>query len=327
MNQNAAILATSGEHLGIKEWPGAKHNPAIVAMFAAKGHEWVQDDETPWCAAFVGSVLAQLGLPHTGKLNARSYLDWGFKVDMQDALPGDVVVFWRGSRQGWQGHVAFLVRFEGDSVIVRGGNQGNAVSDAPYPVGRILGIRRHDGVVKEGLRPVLRRGDSGVFVLELQRALVGLGYTLGTMDDKFGSRTLAAVVAFQADHDLKPDGVVGPRTWAALLDSPAPRALRDKTEADLRARAEPTIKAADAGQMGTAVTGVLVGAPVVVSQVQGAVAAIEGAQGTLDRVLGLGVPLLVVAAVIIGGLIIWHQFARVKAVRVEDAQTGANDRV
>jgi uncharacterized protein (TIGR02594 family) len=327
MNRNAAILATSGEYLGIKEWPGAKHNPDILAMFAAAGHSGINDDETPWCAAFVAAVLAQLGLPHTGKLNARSYLDWGFKVDMQDALPGDVVVFWRGSRQGWQGHVAFLVRFEGDNVIVRGGNQGNAVSDAPYPVSRILGIRRHDGVASDGTRPVLRRGDSGVFVLELQRALTRLGYTLGAMDDKFGSRTLAAVVAFQADNDLKPDGIVGPRTWSAILEDPKPRALRDKTEADLRARSEPTIKAADAGQMGTAVTGVLVGVPVVASQMQAAVAAIETAQSTLGRVWGLGLPLLIAAAVIIGGVIIWHQFARVKAVRVEDAQTGANDRI
>lgn len=327
MSYNKAILDAAGEYLGLKEWPGAKQNPRIVEMFEAAGHDDVNDDETAWCAAFVGSVLAQLGLPNTGKLNAQSYMAWGRKVEIQDALPGDIVVFWRGSPKGWQGHVAIFVRLEGDSVIVRGGNQGNAVSDAPYPVSRILGIRRHDGVVPKGKRPVLRRGDSGVFVLELQRALQRLGYTLGTIDEQFGSRTLAAVVAFQADNGLKADGIVGDRTWLALLEDAKPRARRDKTEVELRAKQEPTIKAADAGQMGTAATGLLAGAPIIISQVSAAVDAAEQAKGTLDRIAAFGVPMLIVAALVIGGLVIWHQFQRVKAVRVEDARTGANDRI
>lgn len=141
MNANAAILSAAGEHLGLKEWPGAKHNPRVVEFFEQSGHSWVKDDETPWCAAFVGAVLASVGLQGTGKLNARSYLDWGQAVD--DPRPGDVVVFWRGSKNGWQGHVAFFVRWDGDDgLIVRGGNQGNAVSDARYPRDRLLGFRR-----------------------------------------------------------------------------------------------------------------------------------------------------------------------------------------
>ena len=67
---NPLIMSISNEYKGLTEWPGAKNNPEIVALFAAVGHEWVKDDETPWCAAFVGSVLAEAGLSNTGKLNA-----------------------------------------------------------------------------------------------------------------------------------------------------------------------------------------------------------------------------------------------------------------
>lgn len=140
MNANAAILAAAGGHLGVKEWPGAKHNPEVLKYFADSGHAWVQDDETAWCAAYVGSVLASVGIQGTGQLNARSYLKWGTPVD--DPQPGDVVVFWRGDRNGWQGHVGFFVKWQGRDIVVRGGNQGNAVSDAVYSRDRLLGFRR-----------------------------------------------------------------------------------------------------------------------------------------------------------------------------------------
>ena len=328
MADNSTIMTVAGEYLGLAEFPGSKHNPKILEMFAEAGQGWVQDDETSWCAAFVATVLASVGLPHTGRLNARSYLEWGSKIELQQARAGDVVVLWRGTKDGWQGHVAFLVGFSGSEVILRGGNQGNRVSDASYPVNRILGIRRHDGVVQaEGTRPVLRKGDSGVFVLELQTKLATHRYFLGDKDGKFGSLTLAAVVSFQADHVLHADGVVGGKTWDVLLTAPMPRVLRDKTEEDLRAKAEPTIQAADRGQMAGAVTGALVGVPVIAAQVEAAVEAASSVHGTMDRVMGMGVPVLIVAALLIGGLIIWHQFGRVKAARVEDAQTGANIKV
>lgn len=138
----AAIYAAAEGYLGLKEWPGAKHNPEIVKLYADAGHGWVQDDETPWCAAFVAAVLAQLGLQGTGKLTARSYLQWGEPVDLDDAEPGDIVVFWRGSPDGWQGHVAFFDSLAAGAVRVLGGNQGDAVSIASYPKGRLLGVRR-----------------------------------------------------------------------------------------------------------------------------------------------------------------------------------------
>ena len=116
-----SIIGTVAQgYLGLKEWPGAKHNPAVVALFVKAGHPEIKDDETPWCAAFVGAVLAEAGVKGTGALNARSYMKWGDPVDIADARDGDVVVFWRGTRDGWQGHVGFFSGFKAGSIIVIG---------------------------------------------------------------------------------------------------------------------------------------------------------------------------------------------------------------
>jgi putative chitinase len=63
--------------------------------------------------------------------------------------------------------------------------------------------------------PVLRQGDTGAGVQQLQIKLKAAGYALN-VDGSFGPGTLAAVKRFQAAHQLDPDGVVGPGTWAAL---------------------------------------------------------------------------------------------------------------
>ena len=135
------ILAAALAHKGTAEWPGAAHNPQVLDYFRKAGQP-MPDDETPWCAAFVGAVLAECGLQGTGSLAARSYLKWGQEVTLDDARPGDVVVFWRGSRDGWQGHVAFFHHRQGGKIYVLGGNQGNKVSVAGYAPNRLLGIRR-----------------------------------------------------------------------------------------------------------------------------------------------------------------------------------------
>ena len=127
--------------VGTWEWADG-HNPKVLDYFAEVGHDWVQDDETAWCAAFVGAMLRRAGLPHTGELNARSYLDWGRPVRLEDAEIGDVVVFWRGSPDSWQGHVGFYDGQDGDGIRVLGGNQGNQVNVNRYPADRLLGVRR-----------------------------------------------------------------------------------------------------------------------------------------------------------------------------------------
>jgi N-acetyl-anhydromuramyl-L-alanine amidase AmpD len=53
-------------------------------------------------------------------------------------------------------------------------------------------------------------------VAEIQRALLARGYDPGPVDGDLGPKTRAAVKAFQKDHGLKVDGIVGPVTLGAL---------------------------------------------------------------------------------------------------------------
>lgn len=71
---------------------------------------------------------------------------------------------------------------------------------------------------------VLRQGSTGQDVITLQYLLNVIGeYYPGipviAQDGIFGSGTRQAVVAFQNEMRLSPDGIVGPRTWNALYDT------------------------------------------------------------------------------------------------------------
>ena len=89
-----------------------------------------------WCAAFVNSVLTEIGVESTRSLMARSYLEWG--VSAEEPSPGDIMVFSRGNT-GWKGHVGFYVASVNyknqDYWVVLGGNQDNSVSYRLYRVG------------------------------------------------------------------------------------------------------------------------------------------------------------------------------------------------
>jgi hypothetical protein len=48
-------LAEARRHLGVREIAGRKHNPLILRWWTLIRAPFT-DDETPWCAGFVGGV-------------------------------------------------------------------------------------------------------------------------------------------------------------------------------------------------------------------------------------------------------------------------------
>ena len=103
-----------------------------------------------WCAAFMNGVLGEAGAGGTGRVNARSFLDYGTPVDNPQV--GDVVVFDRGG--GWKGHVGLITGIEerdGKTYLkVLGGNQSTSESDGrgvtvnvkEFSTDSVLGYRR-----------------------------------------------------------------------------------------------------------------------------------------------------------------------------------------
>lgn len=135
--------------VNLAEVPGNQHNPQILAMLQLVNGA-VQDDETPWCSAFVNYIAWLLGCDRSHSLAARSWLKVGKAVDPVEAGIGfHVVVLQRGvgpqpgpSVIDAPGHVGFFYGYDrGGGVTVLGGNQGDKVSLATYSKSRILGIR------------------------------------------------------------------------------------------------------------------------------------------------------------------------------------------
>ncbi len=56
-------------------------------------------------------------------------------------------------------------------------------------------------------------GSRGPYVKLIQSLLRRIGYNPGLVDGIFGPQTRQAVIAFQRDNGISPDGVVGPITW------------------------------------------------------------------------------------------------------------------
>lgn len=90
---------------------------------------------------------------------------------------------------------------------------------APDYVTTIMSIINRYNLTKYDRMSTLRKGSRGTEVKELQRLLIKSGYSCGQYgaDGKFGESTLEAVMAYQADHNLQVDGVVGSKTWNILL--------------------------------------------------------------------------------------------------------------
>lgn len=68
---------------------------------------------------------------------------------------------------------------------------------------------------------VLKRGKNGKDVEQLQKNLIELGYDLGKAgaDGIYGRKTHNAVLSFQYEHMLHPDGIAGTITQAIILET------------------------------------------------------------------------------------------------------------
>jgi uncharacterized protein (TIGR02594 family) len=125
---------------GVREVNGSRHNPTIM-NWATDLEVPYDSDETPWCGLFAGHCF-QVGAPDdpmpAGLLSARAWLRYGKPVVAQ---LGAALVFWRGSVNGWQGHIGFYWAEDATHFHVLGGNQSNTVSMARVDKLRLLGAR------------------------------------------------------------------------------------------------------------------------------------------------------------------------------------------
>jgi uncharacterized protein (TIGR02594 family) len=136
--------------VGTKEVPGRKHNEMIMAMLHMDV-KWPDDDKVPWCSAFVNYIAWLWRLPRSRSLLARSWLNIGIPINLDEAEAGsDIVILRRGGgdqpgpdNMTASGHVGFFSKFEVSvGVWILGGNQSDSVGLQAFKSSRVIGVRR-----------------------------------------------------------------------------------------------------------------------------------------------------------------------------------------
>ena len=143
------LLKIALSQYGITEIKGDEDNPQIIKYFEDIGFNGKQlKDETAWCSCFMNWCAYKARLERSMALDARSWLNVGYIVNEPEI--GDIVVFWRISKNDWRGHVGLFIRENKTSIWCLGGNQGiGQVNIKAYPKNGakcgLLGYRRLNG--------------------------------------------------------------------------------------------------------------------------------------------------------------------------------------
>lgn len=144
-------LKEAAKNLGVHEGVGAANNPTVVQFYADAGFPGIKHDDVAWCAGFVGAMLKRAGYKPSGSLAARSYEAYG--VNLHKPMFGCIGVKKRAGG-GWLGHVGFVVAYDGSRVWMLGGNQGDKVSVAGFPVAQFTAFVVPKGTVLSALSPI-----------------------------------------------------------------------------------------------------------------------------------------------------------------------------
>ncbi len=218
-------MALAWADLGLHEIPGRANNARITDYFARIGHRAVQDDETAWCAAFVGACLERSNLVSTRSLAARSYLTWGRASEPE---PGCITILSRGDDPAL-GHVGFLVGLTTDKIVLLGGNQSDSVSVAAFDRSRLLACRLPSAqpMPLPATAPALMPDQTDAFRRALAKVLEFEG---GWTDDPFdaGGPTNKGITlgVYARERGIRLDATTLPELKAGLRDIPSAMVAR-----------------------------------------------------------------------------------------------------
>ena len=231
------IWGTAGEKwTAEKQKELEKTTDANRAQGRQYGSKWI-GHRVADCSGLFSWAFKKLGgtIYHGSDTMYRKYcvnkgeLSKGKRTDRGTLKPGTAVFVWNGSSYS---HVGL---YAGNGIVIEAMSTLKGVTTTKVTAGKwthwgeLQGVDYSDNPdVKnqnteqpnvEKAWSTLRRGSKGDSVKECQALLEKAGYSVGPcgIDGDFGRATLAAVKAFQADHGLVADGIVGPVTRKELM--------------------------------------------------------------------------------------------------------------
>lgn len=162
------IMREALKNHGLTETRGQEHTPEILDMAAYLGGviaDFYTADEIPWCGLAVSYWIKKAGFEpprNYSQVRARDFSTWGAPVVTPSF--GDVLSFWRGSRDGRDGHVGLYVKEDETTYHVYGGNQRNAVNITRLSKNRLIAARRCPWRIKQpkGVKPFLMADNGGI---------------------------------------------------------------------------------------------------------------------------------------------------------------------
>lgn len=165
------------------------------------------------CAQLSRAAMESVGIPMVSGANSQwERTKWAESGTINNLPREKVCLVFRWDTD----HMGHVGVYQGDGTVIHAKGHDYGVVRERLADTAFTHWGQPEGLLTEGpIRPVLRRGDSGSAVTLLQTLLCDVVTPIG-VDGAFGPETLSAVRAFQQRAGLTVDGVVGPKTWAAL---------------------------------------------------------------------------------------------------------------
>ena len=227
-----ALVAVALSQVGYDRYEDPEQGTKYGRWYAELTHSpWFGTNGVPFCAMGASWSLYQLDIKCLGTPTAsctsgllNSARRAGKLLRYSELERGDLILF------NWSG--AGYYASEADHVGIVQRNDASSILTVEFNVdgGKVLERTRYPWQVVGGIRPdfekqedevygfaLIKKGSTGNEV-KLAQAALNIRDRAGLLvDGEFGSITEDAVKAYQKKKGIYPDGMVGAKTWPALL--------------------------------------------------------------------------------------------------------------
>jgi peptidoglycan hydrolase-like protein with peptidoglycan-binding domain len=225
--QNVLDLAKSQD--GTVESPANSNKTKYGAWYGLDGNKW--------CAMFVSWVFHHAGHPlgniqrakgiHHCQAAHNYYKEKGMLTS--NPQPGDIVIYdWEGT--GYADHIGIFIKWTSADRTAIEAWEGNTSTSNNSDGGRVMKRIRTTNLIKSFINPgvytdvavtpvetVLRHGARGSKVVQIQKNLYALGYTV-EVDGWFGNQTETLLKDYQAKQGMAVTGFADGVTIGALQE-------------------------------------------------------------------------------------------------------------